>query len=209
MQAFNKFILSLAKELNTITKTGILARDTRDQVAIEMLDDSCTHWVFYVTPHEGQFAGIQHDFELYFVNSAYHYRPYKQLLCYTDTCHPNVSQESRSVCITFDDEIDTLMGFANMLLWIMINPDYSDPYRGYKQKTFERKTLKCFNERQINRYHKGHSIPLLLVNDVLADGQYRSKGSTFKLENGTVRHVSGEIAVPSEAGRMPVGTPVA
>jgi len=184
----NKYTRSLAKELRTITIDGTLDRDTKGQVAIELLDNDLKRWAFYVTAHEGQFAGIQHDFILELHCEGTYVG--KQLFCNTTTCHPNVSGYTNNpknpyhdVCISIDKGVNTLMGYANMLLFLMINPDYDNPFDSYASRQYDTAVLKCFNDGQISQYHNGFIVPLILVNDKPDDTLYRIKGRKFKLEN--------------------------
>ncbi len=175
---------SLIKEFKALNNNGTLQKDTQGQVIIELLDDEFKKWAFYITPHDGQFAGIQHDFLLHIKGcniSGCDCGHGASLTCSTLTCHPNISG-SGSVCITIDEAAKNLSGYANMLLWLMINPDYGNPYE-YLYRIGDLRILSCFQQAQTDKYRDGKLVPIITVNNVPLNDYKRMPHDTFKLEN--------------------------
>jgi len=202
---YDSYLVLLAKEFKGLSKNNTVDRDTCGQVVIELLNDDFSSWVFYITPHEGQFAGIQHDFTFDVVKTDVGIHGYhNKFMCTTTTCHPNVAGPTSihgrgKVCITMDDNIKSLMGYANMLLWLMINPDYSNPFL-YESRIVDRSVVSCFNEAQIDRYYRGKVVPIIMVGDKLVNDHYREKGANFKMERGRavpVRMATGAVPLKS------------
>ncbi len=189
---YRTFLRSFAKEFKDIQTKNTIGKDTNGQVVVELLNDDLTQWAFYITAHDGQFAGIQHDFALTISGDEDGYS--RSLKCHTKTCHPNIN--GGYVCITMDDEArKSLYGYANMLLWLMINPDYNYPY-AYASRIIDPEVIRCFNQAQTDRYVKGKLVPIIFVDGQLMNDHYRKKGANFRLENFRVMPVV-PVAIPT------------
>ena len=127
----------LSKELERLGKRP---EEFQGQIKLKINEEDIRRIGVVVKPSDGLYAGKVARFEINTVHLTMHSVDIPPLP------HPNISAHG-DVCIEFDRSSLTLA--LNALLWLLYNPDYSDPFpiRGLRTEDDVRKSLSSWKKK--------------------------------------------------------------